>query len=419
MDRFDSGGGRHGERPRRGIDSDLLGSPMTWFGLAVIGMVIVFVGLGVDAWRHNHGAEEETLLSLGNPGHLIAGIGLLVTALATLIGFSVSALHGVDDVSHAIRRFVPVTAAWAIVAAVGISSVTYIGATGVTVGHSHGDESTVAAGHTHDATGDDATGGDANVAGALKNEGIDVDGGGDPDPSTVPGALNGGQGANGEHVHDHGQQPTFAQWTSMSNDDLLPLFPEGTVSAEDMPRLREQIMQVQQVALKYPTVEAAQAAGYVNTTSDVPYMGMHYLNFDLVRKGVFDPEHPMGLLFSKVDSGAPKLVGVWFLILPGVGGNGVTREIQPQGFASDLDLWHAHVGLCLVGTSGASEGETRESCEAKGGNFTADLRWMMHVWVAPGFDNPAGAFAYLNADLYKQQAAAQGQQQAPSGTVPQ
>jgi hypothetical protein len=127
----------------------------------------------------------------------------------------------------------------------------------------------------------------------------------------------------------------------------------------------------------------------------------------------------MGLLFSKVDSGAPKLVGVWFLILPGVGGNGVTREIQPQGFASDLDLWHAHVGLCLVGTSGASEGETRESCEAKGGNFTADLRWMMHVWVAPGFDNPAGAFAYLNADLYKQQAAAQGQQQAPSGTVPQ
>jgi hypothetical protein len=98
--------------------------PMTWFGIAVVGMVIVFVGLGVDAWRHNNGAEEETLLSLGNPGHLIAGIGLLVTALATLFGFSVSALHGVDTARDAIRRFVPVTAAWAIVAAVGICTYT-------------------------------------------------------------------------------------------------------------------------------------------------------------------------------------------------------------------------------------------------------------------------------------------------------
>jgi hypothetical protein len=389
---------------------------MTWFGIAIIGMVVVFIGLGVDAWRHNNGAEEETLLSLGNPGHLIAGIGLVLTSLATLAGFSVSALHGVDSAQQAIRRFVPVTAAWAIVAAVGISSITYIGATGVTVGHSHDDgASVVSDDHNHDATG-----GDANVAGALKDEGIDPDnpggGGGDKDPSQVAGALTGGQGADGEQAHDHGQQPTFAQWQSMSDEELLPLFPEGTVKAEDIPAMRDQIMRVHAVALKYPTTEAAEAAGYRNTTSDVPFMGMHYLNFDMVRKGTFEPDRPTGLLFSKVDDGPPKLVGVWFLLLPGVGGN--TREQQPAGFAGDLDMWHAHIGLCLVGTSGASEGETRESCAEKGGNFTADLRWMMHVWVAPDFDNPQGTFAYLNNDLYEQQVAA-GNASAPVGNTSQ
>jgi hypothetical protein len=47
----------------------------------------------------------------------------------------------------------------------------------------------------------------------------------------------------------------------------------------------------------------ALAAGYVRTTSDVPYMGEHYLNYNYVKSGIFDPAHPQGLLFSKIDSG--------------------------------------------------------------------------------------------------------------------
>lgn len=410
MNRFDATEHPETGRQRR-LEMSPLGEATTWFGIVVIGLVIVFAGLAVDAWRHNDGAEEEALLSLGNPGHLIAGIGLLIASVAALAGLSVSALKGVTTVDGAVRRMVPVTASWVLMAAVGIGSITYIGAKGVTVGHD--DSSSVVAADHGDAAGGDMTGGEAALASALENEGIDV-GGGEADPSTVSGALTGGQGANGEDAHDHGQQPTFAQWESMSNEELLPLFPPGTVSADDIPAMREQINQVREVALRFPTTAAAEAAGYVNTTSDVPFMGMHYLNFDLVRKGQFDPQNPMGLLFSKVDDGDPKLVGVWFLLLPGINGN--TREAQPAGFASDLDLWHAHVGLCLVGTSGASEGETRESCEAKGGDFTADLRWMMHVWVAPGFDNPAGTFAYLNNDLYKQQVAA-GNGSAPIGEI--
>jgi hypothetical protein len=395
------------DRARRASRAALtvLGEAAAWFGIAAAGLVVVFVGLGVDAWRHNHGAQEESLLSPGNPGHLIAFIGLSCTSIAVLAGFSISALKNVATVPDAVRRFAPITAAWVVVAATAIGSLTYIAATGVTVGHSHGAATQAAADtHTHnDAAANEALG-DAGVAQALRQQGIEAGGGG-TDPASVPGALTQGASGVAGAAHDHGKQPTFAQIESLSDAQLLPLFPPNTVTAADLPTLKKQIEAVAEVARKYPTADAAKAAGYVRTTSDVPYMGEHWLNYDLVKSGVFDPSHPQGLLFSKVDDGPEKLVGVWFLLLPGI--NGIKRDVQPVGFASDLDLWHAHLGLCLVGLSGASEGETRESCQAKGGSFTADLRWMMHVWVAPGFDNPDGVFAYLNADLFqKQQAAA-------------
>jgi hypothetical protein len=380
----------------------LLGESVTWFALAAIGMLVVFAGLGVDAWRHNNGASEESLLSLSNPGHLMAFIGLAITSVSVLAGLSVSALKNVETSGDAVRRFAPLTAAWVAVATMAIGSLTYIAASGVTVGHSH-DGTTSAASDTHV---HDSTGGDAGVAQALQQQGIATDGGAG-DPSQVPGALTQGFTGAGDHVHDHGKQPTLAQFETIGDAQLLPLFPANTITAADVPALRKQVEQVAEVAKKYPTKEAAAAAGYVRTTSDVPYMGEHWLNYELVKTGVFDPARPQGLLFSKVDDGPEKLVGVWFLLLPGIGGN--KRDVQPTGFAGDLDLWHAHIGLCLVGVSGASEGETRESCQAKGGSFTADLRWMMHVWVAPGWDNPDGVFAYLNNDLFqKQQAAAQG-----------
>src|SRR5687767_7255805 len=68
----------------------------TWLLVAVAGMIVVFVGLAIDAWRHNNGAEEESLLSLSNPGHLVAGIGLGVTSLAVLVALSVSLLKDVQ-----------------------------------------------------------------------------------------------------------------------------------------------------------------------------------------------------------------------------------------------------------------------------------------------------------------------------------
>lgn len=402
---------REAARQPRTANMAWLAEATTWFALAVAGMMVVFIGLAVDAYRHNHSATEESLLSLGNPGHLLAAIGLAMTSIAVLAGLSVAALKGVSTADHAVRRFVPLTAAWVALTTMAIASVTYIGASGVTVGHSHGGTTSAVA---QPGQADDAAG----VAQALKQQGIATDGGKSAvvDPASVPGALT--QGSNGQAGghHDHGKQPTFTQLETLSQDKLMPMFPSGTMSSTDFPKFKEQVGQTRQVALKFKTPADAIAAGYVRTTSDVPYMGEHYLNYNYVKSGIFDPEHPQGLLFSKIDSGEEKLVGVWFLLVPGI--NGITRDTEPAGFAGNLDLWHAHSGLCLNGFSGASEGETKESCTAKGGSFTADLRWMMHVWVATETtENPDGVFAYLNGDLFQKQQAAAKTASNPSGVT--
>lgn len=429
MATIDRLGSAEGDSVRlRAWAAERAGEAATWFVIGIAGLIAVFIGLAVDAWRHNNGAGEETLLSFANPGHVVAGIGLLVSASAMLAGLSVSALRGAASAQGAVRRMVPLTAAWVAVAATGVGALTYMGATGVTVGHSvaPGDgTSAAAAGHTTAvAAGDEALEG-VGIASKLDEEGLldsGGDSGGDPsgdDPSSVQGALT--QGANGQAggKHDQGKHATYTQMMELPDDQLASMFPDGIVDKSDIPALRTELAAVRAVAEKYPTIEAANAGGYVNTTSDVPFMGMHFLNTKFVADGKFNASEPEGLLFSKIDDGPPKLVGVWFLQIPGIGG--VKRDVEPVGFTSSLDLWHSHIGLCLVGLSGASEGETRESCDAKGGRFTKDLRWMMHVWVAPeASENKDGFFAYLNSDLYEKQQAAKkaaDSAAAPSGTT--
>jgi hypothetical protein len=409
------------EGRERRISLAWLASPITWFVIALAGVLLIFVGLWVDAYVHNNGGGEEKLFTFTNPGHPMAGFGIALAAAGALGGLTACLLANITTAEQAIRRFVPLTAAWVLAAGTGVFAITYIAATGTSVGANHGDDhgdhgattstgNAAAAADHHDAS-------EAGIAQALIDDGIDPSGGSVTDPSTVPGALTQGASGHPDGRHDYGQHPTYTTFVSVDNPaSLLDQFPEGTLTEADLPLLKDQLAQVRAVADRFPTTQAAEAAGYQNTTIDVPFMGHHYLNNAYVTDGVFDPSKPEGLLFSKIDDGPPRLVGVWFLIIPAVN-PGVTMDVQPEGFAGDLDLWHAHIGLCLGGSTGASEGVTREECTSTGGNFMADLRWMMHVWVAPeATENPAGFFAYLNEDLYQKQVAAKGAS-ASTGTT--
>ena len=89
MDR-NGDGERKAPRPARATNFAWLSEAATWFAVATTGMFIVFAGLAVDAYKHNHSTTNETLLSLSNPGHLLAAIGLALTALSVLAGLSIA-----------------------------------------------------------------------------------------------------------------------------------------------------------------------------------------------------------------------------------------------------------------------------------------------------------------------------------------
>ncbi len=215
------------------------------------------------------------------------------------------------------------------------------------------------------------------------------------------------------YSHDLGAHPMYGQFMSMSDTQILANTPGGTLTPDEVPVLKAQLQEARAFALNHDTVEKARAAGYFNTTNDVPFMGAHFINAQYLSDGVFDPSKPEGLLFSKIGnpSGDWHLVGVWYLIFPRQAGSSAT--VPPQGFAGNLDLWHAHSGLCTR-NGVISENNTAEGCAADHGNYIPDLRWMMHVWVYPesGVDNSAGVFSYLNQDLYAKQ---QGDPNQPQG----
>ena len=212
-------------------------------------------------------------------------------------------------------------------------------------------------------------------------------------------------------AHDVGRHPAFTEFMAMDAATLLRSSPGGTLLPTEVEPLQEQLSQARAFAEAHDTVEKAQAAGYFNTTNDVPFMGAHFINPRYLGDGVFDPGKPEGLLFSKLGGGPDaewQLVGVWYLIPPGAA-PGVTATIPPAGFAGNLDLWHEHHGLCTRNGI-ISENNTRAGCRADNGSWIGDVRWMMHVWVWPETaDNPEGVFTYLNYNLFEMQGNVRGE----------
>jgi hypothetical protein len=71
---------------------------------------------------------------------------------------------------------------------------------------------------------------------------------------------------------------------------------------------------------KFKDVEVAKAAGYALqfgcvTGGDAGAMGLHYVNGDLVNKGILDPTRPQIVIYEPVPGGGLKLIGADFLII--------------------------------------------------------------------------------------------------------
>jgi hypothetical protein len=177
-----------------------------------------------------------------------------------------------------------------------------------------------------------------------------------------------------------------AQDVAAENQPDQPLDPATQAT------LTRQLSDARTVALRYPTVADATAAGYHLVGGGFgPGSGAHYIGGGFSFN--FDPNHPLALIYDGIHP-ASKVVGLMYY---GMGLN------PPAGFAGPNDHWHRHSGVC-TGAGGSvlfppDSNVTAGQCANVHGFFMRITGWMVHAWVVPGWESPSGVFSHENPRL--------------------
>lgn len=175
------------------------------------------------------------------------------------------------------------------------------------------------------------------------------------------------------HQHTHADEPMDAATTTL---------------------LAHQLARTSELVAMYPTVAAAEAAGYHRFGPFAPGLGTHYGKGVSIATGVIDETNvldPM-LIYDGSDADS-RLIGFMYIAYG--------SDATPEGFAGPNDIWHFHTNVCIViqpdGTIDAPLGADvdnvdPELCQQYGGFILGNSGYMLHVWMVPGWSNPLGVF---------------------------
>ncbi len=228
------------------------------------------------------------------------------------------------------------------------------------------------------------------VAGAATI--ILADSGPDETRVTVPVASGvpapGATAINGQHIHG-----------VKAGDVAAEAKPDKPLDRATRDVLQAQLMVARDVALRYPTVADATAAGYFLAGGFAPGSGAHYVGIGGIAFGnsQIDVAHPSTLIYDGTSPDS-RIVGLMYL---GYGG-----KKAPAGFAGPNDHWHRHSGVCIKYGGGqievpfpADADVTRKQCADVGGSFLNITPWMVHAWVVPSWESPLGVFSHDNPNV--------------------
>jgi hypothetical protein len=148
-----------------------------------------------------------------------------------------------------------------------------------------------------------------------------------------------------------------------------------------------QIAAALDAAKRLTTTADAAAAGYQQSSTQLPGIGTHWINWSLLDKP-FDAAHPSMLLYDQSPLHPTRLAGFSYWVRS----NG-----PPDGFAGPNDVWHRHSGLCFENGFLTGENTTQAACAGQW--YDGSDLWMLHAWVAPGLPNVNGVFAPRNTAL--------------------
>ncbi len=167
--------------------------------------------------------------------------------------------------------------------------------------------------------------------------------------------------------------------------------------------LARQLELAHEVAMKYPTVADAEAAGMRRAGPFSPGLGAHYLNFGTAAKSftggaVADGDEfiqsPIAWIYDGTNPDS-RIAGLFY---------SASGDTPPEGFAGPNDIWHKHSNVCIVNTPtgidtplGADHDIDPADCRAVGGNLIPQTGYLLHVWVVPGYESPEGVFSHLSS----------------------
>ncbi|MGI9604161.1 MAG: cupredoxin domain-containing protein [Acidimicrobiales bacterium] len=201
-----------------------------------------------------------------------------------------------------------------------------------------------------------------------------------------------------------------------SYQELKALYDSGAEPPEylgmDRDTLGEMVGQLDSVNAfvnSFESIDDACARGFNPTTNQTANMGIHMLQGQLTSE--FDPDNPKMVLFAREDSTfsgsdiGDCVDGAWtgeddYTAVGAVFNVPLTDE-HPEGFAGDIDNWHIHYNTCLAPTSGSDSVGTEQDCKDAGGAFVPFIpSWMMHAYVADGFEAQTGVFSMFNPAVW-------------------
>ncbi|MGQ0824170.1 MAG: hypothetical protein ACT4OX_03900 [Actinomycetota bacterium] len=246
---------------------------------------------------------------------------------------------------------------------------------------------------------DDDEGGRVEAVDAAPTPGTEVDVAGAVASLDDPAAHDAGahdDAATHEEVDDRG-------FSELENGEQHGHSFTQPLDSATRTELARQLALARDVALQYPTVADAEAAGYRRAGPFSPGLGAHYINFGNAAASFGggddvwnddDIRAPLAYIYDGVESGS-RIAGLFY------SGNG---SEAPEGFAGPNDTWHKHSNICIVtGPDGIDTplGADRDvdpaDCTAVGGSLIQQTGYLLHVWVVPGYESPEGVFSHLSS----------------------
>ena len=232
----------------------------------------------------------------------------------------------------------------------------------------------------------------------------------DPAPDTITTAQDAagvGEGAGaaaaGDAASAHGHdelQVDDRGFSALENGEQHGHYFTQPLTAEERTELARQLTLAREVALQYPTLADAEAAGMFRAGPFSPGLGTHMINIAAAggdTDGVMsddDIRSPIAYIYDGVEP-TSKIAGLFY---------GTTVE-NAEGFAGPNDIWHQHSAICIVPREGggidtplgADRDATQEDCDKVGGNLIERTQYLLHVWPVPGYESPEGVFSHLSS----------------------